>query len=88
MHLDYGAALVGWGVGKWIAASTSKEASVNFAKLNMVLFLREEGRVGGSEEAMERESEGGSEGRHEFLVIYGLFTLISVARQIVRNRNR
>ena len=83
MHLDYGAALVGWGVGKWIAASTSKEASVNFAKLNMVLFLREEGRVGGSE-----ESEGGSEGRHEFLVIYGLFTLISVARQIVRNRNR
>jgi len=38
LHLDYGAALVGWGVGKWIAASTSKEASVNFAKLNMVFF--------------------------------------------------
>jgi len=44
VHLDYGAALVGWGVGKWTAASTSKEASVNFAKLNLVLFLREEGR--------------------------------------------
>eukprot|EP00961_Rhodomonas_salina_P254676 3441687-Rhodomonas_salina.1 len=35
-NLDYGTALLGWGVGKWTAASTSKEASVKFSKLNLV----------------------------------------------------